>query len=151
MSNMIKFSKRTQYAVKCLIHLHAYRDRGVISAQWISKTQQIPEKFLSSILGVLKKKGWVRSRQGPSGGYFLVEHTKKIRLKEIIEELEVKFLELEEIGNLSKESRVSQKVILDSLAEVDNIISEQTSHITLSELSHRYSRLIDNENQMYSI
>lgn len=149
---MIRFSKRTQYAIKCLIHLHAYRDQGVITSQNISQLQQIPEKFLRSILSLLKKNDWVKSKQGPNGGYFLAEGTSQIRLREIIEELEVKTIsESTASEGSTKESRISEKVILSGLEEIDSLITEHTSHLTLSELSSRYSKLLHNENQMYII
>lgn len=147
---MIKFSKRTKYALQCLIHLQAYRDRGIISVQQISQTQSIPEKFLSSILSMMKKNGWVKSKQGPSGGYFLTEKAEKKSLKEIIEAMEVKELDTESEAS-SKEAKISEKEILNALDEIDIIISKQSAYLTIGELAVRYSKRLDNENQMYSI
>jgi len=50
----------------------------------ISKSQDIPERFLEQILLQIKRAGYLRSRKGPNGGYILAKPPDKISVAEII-------------------------------------------------------------------
>jgi Rrf2 family protein len=50
----------------------------------ISKAQDIPQRFLEQILLQLKRAGYLRSRKGPDGGYFLSKPPAEINVAEVI-------------------------------------------------------------------
>lgn len=149
---MIRFSKKTKYALKCLIHLAIYQENSVIAVQSISQIQNIPEKFLCSILSELKKNGWVKSQQGPKGGYCLSDKAEEISIKEIIEKLELKTNNKDALNSTyTKESKISELVITSLLQEIDNILSQNLSSLTLKEIKKRYLKLLNSQSQFYVI
>jgi Rrf2 family protein len=50
----------------------------------ISKAQGIPQRFLEQILLQLKRAGYLRSRKGPAGGYYLSKAPSQITVAEVI-------------------------------------------------------------------
>jgi Rrf2 family protein len=75
------------YAVRAMIELAAvWRDeeRGVLRAAEISKTQEIPKKFLQHIMLDLKRSGLIEARRGAGGGYQLTHPPEKITVAAII-------------------------------------------------------------------
>jgi Rrf2 family protein len=77
-------SKKTQYALKALGYLAARYGAGPVLISEISTQKKIPIKFLESILLSLKTAGVLESKKGKGGGYFLMEHPKKISLAKAI-------------------------------------------------------------------
>jgi Rrf2 family protein len=76
-------SKRCKYAFKTLIYL-AKKEKGTITKTTeIAERENIPKKFLEQILIDLKRVGYVASRQGNSGGYYLLKPANKITIAEI--------------------------------------------------------------------
>lgn len=54
----------------------------------ISKSQNIPYKFLERILSDLKKEGMLGSKKGKGGGYYLLQQPKEIEMTKVIRLLE---------------------------------------------------------------
>ncbi|HXH19546.1 MAG TPA: Rrf2 family transcriptional regulator, partial [Chitinophagales bacterium] len=59
-----------------------YNDGMMLTAE-IAEKERIPKKFLELILLDLKKAGYVSSKQGAGGGYYLVKNPNKITVAEI--------------------------------------------------------------------
>ena len=57
---------------------------GPLKAERIAESQDIPVKFLESILLELKHAGIVRSQRGPDGGYTLARPAEEISLADVI-------------------------------------------------------------------
>lgn len=76
-------SNKTKYAIKALVALaRNYNKPMVISA--IAKQEQIPRKFLETILLELKKQGILGSKTGTGGGYHLIKKPEDVTLTTII-------------------------------------------------------------------
>jgi Rrf2 family protein len=58
--------------------------RNPVTAERIATAQDIPPKFLESILLQLRKGGIVNSQRGPEGGYWLARPAEEITLAEVI-------------------------------------------------------------------
>ena len=84
----MKLSSKCEYACLALIYLAEHfgndEDDGLSKIQAIADTKRIPKKFLEQILVVLKQRGYVKSKQGSSGGYRLAVPPERISLAEII-------------------------------------------------------------------
>src|SRR5688572_21302556 len=76
-------SKKCKYAIKALIELGKNYQHGTMQTAEIAKNQNIPKKFLEQILIELKKGGYVNSKQGAGGGYYMLKDPAKISLLEI--------------------------------------------------------------------
>jgi len=76
-------SMKCKYAIKALIQLGAHYDKGYVLTSTISKEENIPKKFLEQILLELKHAGFVGSKQGYGGGYYLKTKPKDISVADI--------------------------------------------------------------------
>jgi Rrf2 family protein len=57
---------------------------GAVLINDIAESEKIPKRFLESILLDLKKEGYLGSRLGKKGGYFLIKNPQEINLLEIV-------------------------------------------------------------------
>jgi Rrf2 family protein len=81
-------SKKTRYAMLALTKLAREYGNGAILISEIAKSENIPQRFLESILLELKKTGILGSKLGKSGGYYLIKRPKDIVLADIIRHFE---------------------------------------------------------------
>lgn len=65
-------SKKTKYGLKALSYLSKQELKKPILISEIAQTQNISQKFLESILLELKRKGFLGSKKGKGGGYYLL-------------------------------------------------------------------------------
>lgn len=77
-------SKKTKYAFHALTYLGKHRDQGAILIQEISEKYGISHKFLENILLELKKAGFLGSKKGKGGGYYLIKAPNEIALSKVI-------------------------------------------------------------------
>ena len=77
-------SKKAKYALKALEYIAKHNDEAPILIAEISKKQNIPKKFLETILLELKRDGILQSRKGKHGGYLLHKKPKDINIGHII-------------------------------------------------------------------
>jgi Rrf2 family protein len=79
----MRVSAKADYAVRAAVMLAAATD-GPLKAERIADAQEIPVKFLESILLELKHAGIVRSQRGPVGGYTLARPPEDISIADVI-------------------------------------------------------------------
>ena len=77
-------SCRGKYATRALLDLTLHVGGGPVAIHCIAERQNIPLKFLEQILVSLKRAGFVDSRKGPGGGYFLTLAPQEISLGAVV-------------------------------------------------------------------
>jgi len=77
-------SKKNRYAFHALEYLALKQGTGPVLIEEIAREKQIPKKFLESILLELKKAGFLSSKMGKGGGYYLLKSPDEIRFAHII-------------------------------------------------------------------
>jgi Rrf2 family protein len=77
-------SKKTKYAMNALLHLAKESGKGPILISTIAEQENIPQKFLETILLELKNAGILASKKGKGGGYYLRKKPEEVDLAEII-------------------------------------------------------------------
>lgn len=78
---------KADYAVRTLVELAAAG--GVPGkAEALAGAQNIPHKFLESVLSDLRRADLVRSRRGPDGGYWLARSPTEISVADIVRAVE---------------------------------------------------------------
>lgn len=65
-------SQKTRYAIRAMQHLADRHGDGPVQLAEIAAAQNIPVKFLTTILSELARYGLVGSKRGKVGGYWLV-------------------------------------------------------------------------------
>lgn len=83
-------TKRGEYALRALIDLGIAREAGrdLVQIPEIAQYERIPIKFLEAILVQLKDEGFVDSKRGKHGGYFLARPTDSIMIGNVIRKIE---------------------------------------------------------------
>ncbi|HEY4540046.1 MAG TPA: Rrf2 family transcriptional regulator [Faecalibacter sp.] len=81
-------SKKTKYGLKAMAYLARQESNKPVLIGQISDVESIPKKFLEAILLDLKKLGFVNSKQGKGGGYYLARPAEEISLASLIRVLE---------------------------------------------------------------
>src|SRR3954451_19876377 len=84
MSVDMRVSAKADYAIRATAELAAAQGSGQLRADRIAEAQEIPIKFLESILLELKHAGIVRSQRGADGGYALARPGSEISLADVI-------------------------------------------------------------------
>ena len=80
----MRVSAKADYAIRASAELAAVEGSGPMRTERISDAQQIPIKFLETILLELKHAGIVRSQRGSEGGYALARPATEISLADVI-------------------------------------------------------------------
>lgn len=83
----MKISYKCDYALKVILYMSENKSKFV-HLEELSKSQDIPRKFLELILLELKKGGFVDSKKGPNGGYFLIKEPSEISLGDVVKFIE---------------------------------------------------------------
>jgi Rrf2 family protein len=81
-------SKKTKYGIKALTYLAKLENKTPVSIGIISKSENISLKFLESILLTLRKNGFLGSKKGKGGGYYLLKDPKDIQMTSVMRVLE---------------------------------------------------------------
>ncbi|MFK8103224.1 MAG: Rrf2 family transcriptional regulator [Saprospiraceae bacterium] len=81
-------SKKTKYGLKALAMLAKAETDAPIQISTIAKTENISQKFLESILLSLRKAGFLGSKKGKGGGYYLLKDPHDITIAAVYRILE---------------------------------------------------------------
>ena len=81
-------SKKTKYGLKALAFLASKDARQPVQIAEIASHENIPQKFLESILLSLRKTGFLGSKKGKGGGYYLIKDPEDIPMTSVIRVLE---------------------------------------------------------------
>lgn len=78
-------SKKSKYAINALLYVSRHRneERPILASE-IAEGENIPHKFLEAILLDLKNAGFLRSKHGRKGGYFLKVAPEEISLARVM-------------------------------------------------------------------
>ncbi|TDQ17421.1 BadM/Rrf2 family transcriptional regulator [Algoriphagus boseongensis] len=77
-------SKKTKYALHALTYLGKHQEQGTVLIHDIAEEYGISHKFLENILLELRKAGYLGSKKGKGGGYYLIKDPKDIPLSRVI-------------------------------------------------------------------
>ena len=82
----MKVSKRGEYALRALIDLGIAAESGrpILRAQEIVARENLPKGFLDQILMQLRKAGFISTKRGKQGGYFLAKPMDSITLGQVV-------------------------------------------------------------------
>ncbi len=84
----MKLSTKGRYGLRAMIDLARYSEEEPVSISSIAARQDISERYLEQLVGMLKKAGLVRSIRGAAGGYVLARGTGEISVGDVLRALE---------------------------------------------------------------
>ena len=81
-------SRKTKYGLKALTYLAKQDSNDPVQILVISEAENISQKFLESILLILRKADILESKKGKGGGYFLAKPPEEITIASVYRVLE---------------------------------------------------------------
>ncbi len=81
-------SMKTKYGIKALAYIARQKDLKIVQIATIAKEENIPHKFLESILLSMRKAGFLGSKKGKDGGYYLLKNPEDILMTDVFRVLE---------------------------------------------------------------
>ena len=80
----MQITYKGDYSLKAMLDLSLHYGKDVITIHGMAKRIDAPAKFLEQVLLDLKKGGFVESKRGVKGGYFLAKPPDKIVLGDVV-------------------------------------------------------------------
>ncbi len=114
----MRLSKRTEYGLRAIVQLAQLWPRNFVQSRDLSQQEDLPNKFLESILLALRRGGFLESKVGSGGGYRLARAPADINVGDIIRRLEGR-LTLNEAPNFQETSPGKVAVHLINLELTD--------------------------------
>ena len=84
----MNISVKGEYALQAIFDLASQRPGEPVRIADIARRQKIPQKFLELILAGLKQAGFVESRRGAEGGYFLARPAESLTVGEVLRSID---------------------------------------------------------------
>lgn len=139
---MLRFSLKTEYALRALMELAERRADGHIPARQIAETQNIPLRFLEHQLAALHKAGIVDSQRGAAGGCALARDPSEIRIADVVELFEGPIAAMYCLEEHDERCVQSHQCGLQELwARVDNAVRAVFEQTTLADITTRHREL----------
>ncbi len=82
----MNLTRKGEYALRSLIKLGIAHElgRAHLSVSELAESEKLPLKFLEQVLFQLRGAGYIHTKRGKYGGYFLAKDMKSIRIGEIV-------------------------------------------------------------------
>jgi Rrf2 family protein len=80
----MRLSTKGEYASRAMLEIALHHPRQPLHIREIASAQDIPVRYLEQILLLLKRAGYLRSKKGPNGGYYLAKDPAQISVAEVI-------------------------------------------------------------------
>jgi Rrf2 family protein len=145
----MRLSKRTEYGLRAVVQLAKLWPRNFVQSRDLSQQEDLPNKFLESILLALRRGGFLESKVGSGGGYRLSRAPKDIGVGDLIRRLEGR-LTVKESAPAGEQSpgKVAARLVNEKLTDaMDQVLDA----MTLEELLEHVNRASNANQEMYYI
>lgn len=138
----MKFSQKTEYALRALLELGTRYGQGPVSARAIAKAQNIPARFCEQVLNELKVGGLLKSQRGASGGAWLARDPSTITVDEVVNLVEGPVVTQACLDPFDEAARAQAHSAVQELwLDLQITIRERLSRVTLADLIRRQDEL----------
>jgi Rrf2 family protein len=145
----LRLSKRTEYGLRAVVQLARLWPRHFVQSRDLAQQEQLPNKFLESILLALRRGGFLESKVGSGGGYRLSRAPRDISVGDLVRRLEGR-LTLKESAPTSDltPGEVAVRLLNERLTQATD---EALDALTLEQLVEHVSRAGTLQQAMYYI
>ena len=77
-------SSTAEYALRAALYLARFGGTGPVRVEEIADALAVPRNYLSKVLGVLARRGLLRSLRGPHGGFELAVPASSLSLGDVV-------------------------------------------------------------------
>ncbi len=145
----MRLSKRTEYGLRAVVQLARLWPQTYVQSRDLSKQEDLPNKFLESILLALRRGGFLESKVGSGGGYRLSRAPREILVGDIIRRLEGRLTTKETTPTPdASPGKVAVRLINQRLTQATD---EVLDNMTLEELVEHVNRATSDQQAMYYI
>ncbi len=145
----MKLSTKGRYGLRAMIDLARYSENEPVSISSIAARQDISERYLEQLVGLLKKAGLVRSIRGATGGYVLARNSGEISVGDVLRALEGSLEPVKCAAFYSEEGCMASDGCVTKYVwqKINESINETVDHMMLDELV-RESRTVNPEGDL---
>lgn len=145
----MRLSKRTEYGLRAVVQLARLWPRNFVQSKDLAREEDLPNKFLESILLALRRGGFLESKVGSGGGYRLSRSPRDMLVGDLIRRLEGR-LTVKEGSPPAEQSpgKVAVRLINQKLTDATD---EVLDRMTLEELLDHVNRAANLQQEMYYI
>ncbi|MGH7213768.1 MAG: RrF2 family transcriptional regulator [Tepidisphaeraceae bacterium] len=145
----MRLSKRTEYGLRAVVQLARLWPRNFVQSKDLAQQEDLPTKFLESILLALRRGGFLESKVGSGGGYRLSRSPREIRVGDVIRRLEGRLTLKDNVpAGETSPGKVAVRLINGRLTDATD---EVLDHLTLDQLLEDVSRAASLQQSMYYI
>ena len=132
----MKISTKGDYATRALQDLAIRYEEGHIPIEAIAERQALPARYLEQLLLTLKRAGFLASKRGVNGGYYLAKPPREITLGQILRAVDGPIVPIFCVAESPREhcSQESFCALRDVWAEVRDAVSAIVEHTTLQDI-----------------
>jgi Rrf2 family protein len=129
----MRVSAKADYALRGILEIAA-SEKPPVKRDEIARAQQIPVKFLETILGDLKHAGIVASQRGADGGYSLAKDAGEITVADVIRVIDGPLAHIRDTRPESLDYRGVAAPLKDVFIALRARMREVLEAVTLAEL-----------------
>jgi len=131
------------------VQLARLEPRAFVQSKDLAQQENLPNKFLESILLALRRGGFLESKVGSGGGYRLSRPPREIAVGELIRRLEGRLTVNQgaRAGDISP-GEVAVRLLNEKLT---NAMDEVLDAMTLEQLMEHVGRAVNEQQEMYYI
>ena len=145
----MRLSKRTEYGLRAVVQLARLGPANFVQAKDLAAQEDLPGKFLESILLALRRGGFLDSKVGSGGGYRLARLPREISVGDIIRRLEGRLTLREGVpANELSPGKVAVHLVNKQLTDATDSVLDQ---MTLEQLLDYVNRASTTQQSMYYI
>jgi Rrf2 family protein len=145
----LRLSKRTEYGLRAAVQLARLWPRNFVQSRDLARQEELPNKFLESILLALRRGGFLESKVGSGGGYRLSRSPREIGVGDLIRRLEGR-MTIKESATTEEPSpgKAAVRLINEKLTDA---MDQVLDGMTLEELVEHVNRTSGTSQEMYYI
>ena len=145
----MRLSKRTEYGLRAIVQLARLWPHRYVQSRDLSAQENLPNKFLESILLALRRGGFLESKVGSGGGYRLSRSPRDISVGDLIRRLEGRLTVRQSTpANEVSPGEVAVRLINDKLTQATDDVLDA---MTLEQLLEHVNRASSSQQEMYYI
>lgn len=145
----MRLSKRTEYGLRAIVQLARLWPAHFIQSRDLSKQEELPNKFLESILLALRRGGFLESKVGSGGGYRLTKAPKDIRVGDVIRRLEGRLSARDE--EATKQQSPGEIAVYLVNSRLTDATDKVLDSVTLADLLEEVNAKTGGSQEMYYI
>lgn len=138
----MKFSQRTEYALRALVELGSRTGDAPVPSREIARLQKIPERFCEQVLADLRRAGLLESQRGAAGGVRLVRDPGEVTVSEVVEIVEGPVVTQACLDPFDDDARAQAHSAIQELwLDLQITIRDRLASVTLADLVSRQAEL----------